>query len=199
MAEPPGVRASDAEREATMERLREAAGAGRLTLEELSDRLGAASEARSREQLAALVGDLPAEHGRSFAHPAVADGRVSSVFGDVCREGEWVVPPRSSWRSVFGDVVLDLRDAHVPGTDVEIDASSLFGDVDLLVPEGVVVEVRSRVVFGDVWQDAGQAAPFGAPRIVLTGSTVFGDVRVRARRLREALLARVPFGRLLSR
>ncbi len=193
------VRASDAERDATIERLREATGAGRLTLEELSDRIGAASEARTREQLAVLTADLPAQHGRSFAHAATDGGRVSSVFGDVCRQGEWVVPARSSWRSVFGDVVLDLRRAHVPGTDVAIDAGSLFGDVDLLVPEGVVVEVRARVTFGDVHQDAGQAAPFGAPRIVLTGGTVFGDVRVRARRLREALIERVPFGRLLSR
>lgn len=199
MPEPAAVRASDAEREATMERLREAAGAGRLTLEELADRIDSAGDARTRAELAALTGDLPNEHGRTFAHSAAPGSRVSSVFGDVCREGEWVVPVRSSWHSVFGDVILDLRDAHVANTDVEIDARSLFGDIDLLVPEGVVVEVRTRVTFGDVHQDAGQAAPFGAPRVILTGRTVFGDVRVRARRLREALLARVPFGRLLSR
>jgi hypothetical protein len=195
---PETLRASDAEREATMERLREAAGAGRLTLEELADRIEAAGEARTRADLAALTGDLPGQHGRSFAHDT-APGRVKSVFGDVCREGEWLVPVRSRWRSVFGDVVLDLRRAHVPGTDIEIEVRSLFGDVDVLVPDGVVVEVRSRVVFGDLHQDAGQAAPFGAPRVVLTGRAVFGDVRVRARRLREALVERVPFGRLLSR
>ncbi len=198
MPEPSSLRASDAERDATMERLRDAAGAGRLTLEELADRIEGAGEARSRAELAVLTDDLPGQHGRSFAHDTTP-GRVASVFGDVCRDGEWLVPARSSWRSVFGDVVLDLRQAHVPGTDVEIEVRSLFGDVDLLVPEGVVVEVRSRVVFGDLCQDAGQAAPFGAPRVVLTGRAVFGDVRVRARRLREALLARVPFGRLLSR
>lgn len=195
----PGVRASDAEREATMERLREAAGAGRLTLEELSDRLGAAGEARSREQLAALTRDLPGEHGRSFAHATAVHAQAATVFGDVRRDGEWLVPARSRWRTVFGDVVLDLRQAHVPAAEVTIAARSVFGDVDLLVPEGVVVEIRSRVVFGDVCQDAGQAAPFGAPRVVLTGGTVFGDVRVRAKRLREALLERVPFGRLLQR
>lgn len=193
------VRASDGEREETMERLREAAGAGRLTLEELTERLEAAAGARTREELAALTADLPGEHGRSFAHDGGGGATIATVFGDISREGEWLVPARSRWRSLFGDVVLDLRAAHVPDAYVEIEARSVFGDIDLLVPDGVIVEIRGRTRFGDVNQDAGHAAPFGAPRIVLTGGTTFGDIRVRARRLREALLERVPFGRLLSR
>jgi Domain of unknown function (DUF1707)/Cell wall-active antibiotics response 4TMS YvqF len=199
VADPPAMRASDAEREATMERLREAAGAGRLTLEELADRIDAAGEARSRGELETLTRDLPPEHDPALAHLVAAPSHVGSVFGDVQRHGRWVVPARSSWRSIFGDVVLDLREAHVPAALVEIEAQSVFGDVDLLVPEGVAVEVRGRAVFGDVCQDAGQSAGLGAPRVVLSGGTVFGDVRVRTRRLREALMERVPFGRLLSR
>jgi hypothetical protein len=38
------VRASDAEREAAIERLRHAAGEGRLTFEELADRIEVAAE-----------------------------------------------------------------------------------------------------------------------------------------------------------
>jgi hypothetical protein len=72
----------------------------------------------------------------------------------------------------------------VTGPEMQIDAGTIFGDVELLVPEGVEVEIRSRVLFGDIKQEAGETAPPGAPRIVLTGGTVFGDVRVRARRRR---------------
>lgn len=115
----------------------------------------------------------------------------SSVFGDLKRSGPWQLPARSGWSTVFGDVVLDLREARVPAGEIVIDARSVFGDVELLVPEGVLVEVRGRVFFGDVKQEAGLAATAGAPRIVLTGSTIFGDVRVRARRLRERLAARL--------
>ncbi len=111
----------------------------------------------------------------------------SSVFGDLKRSGPWQLPARSGWSSVFGDVVLDLREARVPAGEIAIDVRSVFGDVELLVPEGVLVEVRGRAFFGDVKQEAGLAASAGAPRIVLTGSTIFGDVRVRARRLRERL------------
>lgn len=117
-----------------------------------------------------------------------------SVFGDVKRSGAWAVPANSAWRTVFGDVVLDLREARVPGGEVTIDANTVFGDIDLLVPEGVVVDVRSRTFFGDLRHetgDVGPPAPPGAPRILLEGGTVFGDVKVRSRRLREKLARRL--------
>jgi len=52
------VRASDSERDATVERLREAAAEGRLTLEELTDRIEAASLAVMRSELVPLTTDL---------------------------------------------------------------------------------------------------------------------------------------------
>jgi hypothetical protein len=55
----PDVRASDAERENVVARLREHAAAGRLDVDELEDRVGAAYGARTRGDLAALLGDLP--------------------------------------------------------------------------------------------------------------------------------------------
>jgi cell wall-active antibiotic response 4TMS protein YvqF len=116
---------------------------------------------------------------------------MSTVFGDVRRAGAWKVPAESHWRSLFGDVVLDLREARVTAPEVTIDAGTIFGDVELLVPEGVVVEVRSRTLLGDVRQEAGELAAAGASREILTGGTVFGHVRVRARRLRERITERL--------
>ncbi len=54
-----GIRASDAEREHHVELLREHAAQGRLTIDELSERLDRAYAALTREQLAVLVDDLP--------------------------------------------------------------------------------------------------------------------------------------------
>ena len=183
----PDVRASDAERDHAVGVLRDAAAEGRLTFEELADRIGVASEARTRGELERVTADLPVP---AAPPPAVAAPNVSSLFGDVKRSGAWTVPEQSRWQSGFGDVVLDLREARVSAPVVTIDAATVFGDVDLLVPEGVLVEVNSRTLFGDVRQEAGDTAPAGAPRIVLVGGTVFGDVRVRARLLREKLAAR---------
>lgn len=58
--EPTPVLASDTERERAVERLREAVGEGRLTLEEFSERVGVAQLARTDRDLAALSRDLPA-------------------------------------------------------------------------------------------------------------------------------------------
>ena len=53
------VRASDAERDATVERLSQATGDGRLTLDEFSQRMERATTARTRGELDRLVTDLP--------------------------------------------------------------------------------------------------------------------------------------------
>jgi Domain of unknown function (DUF1707) len=55
------TRASDAEREAVVARLRNAAGEGRLTVDELDERCSAALSAVTVGDLGALVRDLPAE------------------------------------------------------------------------------------------------------------------------------------------
>jgi Domain of unknown function (DUF1707) len=56
----PDLRASDAERERTVEHLREHALAGRLTVDELDERCAHAYAAVTVSQLAELVEDLPA-------------------------------------------------------------------------------------------------------------------------------------------
>jgi hypothetical protein len=203
----PAIRASDAEREQTIERLRAAAGEGRLTLEELADRIETVAGSRTREDLELVTADLPRPDSGVVAMPqpvgsgvggtgsphqvVTAPTRNTAVFGDLKRAGPWQLPASSRWDTLFGDVKLDLREAQVPAGEIVIDVRTGIGDIELLVPEGVLVEVRAKTLFGDVKQDAGMAAPPGAPRIVLTGSTLLGDVRVQARRLRERLAERL--------
>ena len=67
---PLDLRVSDAERERVAQRLRLAAGEGRLTLEELDERVEAAYAARTGSDLAELTADLP-EAG-AYASTALA-------------------------------------------------------------------------------------------------------------------------------
>jgi uncharacterized protein DUF1707/cell wall-active antibiotic response 4TMS protein YvqF len=179
------IRASDAERDATVDQLRQAAAEGRLTLEELSDRVEAASEAVMRSELAALTSDLPAK--------TVVLGTVQTPdvrgMGDIKRTGAWAVPVENHFRTWMGNIKLDLRQAQISANETHIHAWSLFGNVDLLVPEGVEVDNRTRVQIGRLRHEAAPPTP-GAPRIVLTGGTFFGDVRIRHRRLWEKLVRR---------
>lgn len=59
MTDPSGIRCSDAERDETRQRLAEAAGEGRLTVDEAEERLIQATAARYREELAGTTADLP--------------------------------------------------------------------------------------------------------------------------------------------
>lgn len=61
--EQPAVRASDADRERVAARLRNSAVEGRLTPEELSDRLDVVLAARTMTELDAVITDLPREAG----------------------------------------------------------------------------------------------------------------------------------------
>jgi hypothetical protein len=70
------IRVSDAEREATAAELREHYAAGRLTTDELNERLDQALAAKTRGELTALMGDLP--HLRSRTAPLTGPGQPSA-------------------------------------------------------------------------------------------------------------------------
>ncbi|SFL23590.1 DUF1707 SHOCT-like domain-containing protein [Geodermatophilus ruber] len=177
---PPVVRASDADREATVTRLQTAVGEGRIDLHEFGERAGAAYAAVSTAELDALVADLPAD-----APPPVEivgtrmPETMTSVFGDIRVEGTAYVPRQAS--TVFGDVRLDLRNLRTDADRIELVLGTVFGDVDVIVAEGVDAELSGWTVFGD---KKTQLAPVprlaGTPRVVVRARTLFGDLRLRS-------------------
>ena len=177
------VRASDAEREAVVERLRVATVEGRLTLSELTERTEAAYTATTRGDLVPITADLPAGSG-SPATPARPDARadrewVVAVMGDSKRQGRWRVERPLAAVAVMGDVVLDLRGAEVPQGAVDITATAIMGDVKIYVPDGVDVQLSGIAVMGDK-RVMVREAPVGqtAPRVVVRATVVMGDVKV---------------------
>lgn len=174
------VRASDTDRDATVDLLREAAGEGRLTLEELSDRVEAAVKAVTRSDLMLLTGDLSTGGTVGVAtQPADVRG-----WGDVRRSGPWTVPAENSFRTWLGHIKLDLRDAQISATETHIHARALFGDINLIVPDGIAVELRARTRLGRTTLCVESGVP-GSRRIVLTGGTFSGSINVRHPRLWE--------------
>jgi hypothetical protein len=71
------LRASDADREQVAELLRHAAGDGRLLVDELEDRLGAALSAKTYAELDAIIADLPTSYS-SFSLDRPSAESVSS-------------------------------------------------------------------------------------------------------------------------
>src|SRR5690349_9922519 len=142
----PSVRASDADRQAAVARLQAALGEGRLTVDEFSQRAQAADEAVTTDQLDQLVADLPRE---APPHVEMVGQRtpeaVSSVFGDVKLAGRMSLPPQA--RTVFGDVRLDLRELRTDAHRVELTLGTVFGDVEVIVAEGVDAVLHGWTVF----------------------------------------------------
>ena len=181
MTDPDGVRASDSEREAIVERLRAASAEGRLSLEELVGRTGAAYSATTRGELAKVAVDLPEQASAPSTTQPARSQRMVSVFADVSRRGWWRAEGTVSPMTVFGDVELDLRQAAVPTGRVQISAVAPFGDIEVIVPDGVIVELSGFSLFGRKKVDVrGSNSTRSAPVVRVQGFTVFGSVLVRS-------------------
>ena len=135
-----GIRASDAERDATLERLSAATGDGRLTLEEFSQRMDRATTAKTRAELGRLVADLPTDPGA--AGSAVAErgpGRPSwhiSPIGGLSVAGPWRMERSVIVLSLIGGADLDLSQAQLAAPEVTLTKVSLVGGVRSGFPRG---------------------------------------------------------------
>ncbi len=74
------LRASDAERDRVEARLQHHYAVGRLTLTELEERVAVAYEARTREQLDALLRDLPGEADKPARPTNEIDSRLLIIL-----------------------------------------------------------------------------------------------------------------------
>ena len=126
-----GIRASDAERDATLERLSAATGDGRLTLEEFSQRMDRATTAKTRAELDRLVADLPI--GPGAAGSVVAGrglGRPSwqiSPIGGLSVSGPWRMERSVIVVSLIGGADLDLSQAQLAAPQVTLTKVSAAG------------------------------------------------------------------------
>src|SRR6266536_5797209 len=116
----PAVRASDADREQIVMRLRDASAEGRLTLEEFVERMTGAYEARTHADLEELTSDLPAGGGEGVLSRRRPTRFLFSMFGSTEREGRIRVRRNVACLTAFGNIDLDLRQATLEGDEITI-------------------------------------------------------------------------------
>ncbi|MFE7901256.1 DUF1707 domain-containing protein [Streptomyces sp. NPDC057424] len=142
----PEVRASHADRDRAVDVLRVAAGDGRLTLEELRERLEVALSARTVGELAVLTEDLPAVAVAGAEAEAEEVVRIRQEGASTRRDEGWVVPRRLEIRSAWGEVTLDFTDAVITHDTLDIDLDLRAGSLRLMTWPGVVVDTGGLVV-----------------------------------------------------
>lgn len=84
----------------------------------------------------------------------------------------------TSLSSAFGAIVLDLRDAQITG-DVEINASAIFGGIDIYLPYGVKVKTSNVPIFGGVSNKHTQAVDPAAPTVYINSTCMFGGIDIK--------------------
>ena len=137
------LRASHDDRDRVVEMLRVSAGDGRLTAEELDERLEQAMTARTYGELARLVADLPATGSAvSPAMPLLAKDvvRIDTRSGHVKRVDRWVVPQRMEVKVTSGHVLLDFTQAVITQPTLKLDVDVRSGHLKLLTRPGIVVD-----------------------------------------------------------
>lgn len=191
--DPSQMRISDADRQRVADVLRDAAGEGRLDLDELEERLELTWQAKTYGELVPITLDLQATG--PVPHPAAAPvrrtpssvpavGHHSSVaiMGDCKRRGVWQVPAQHSAFSLMGSVTLDLREAILSSHDTQINASAVMGDVKILVPAHMHVLVDGTPIMGDYGQAKDKVpAELGpdSPVVRVRGISLMGSVQVQ--------------------
>ena len=190
-----GLRIGHRERDAVAEVLREAAGDGRLSLDELDERLEAALQARTYADLDPLVVDLAVElpsrqltagsqlqpqrpplMGYAREDPLRLDAGMSSEK----RQGAWTVPPFVRINPGMGSVKLDCLDATPAAPVIEVEVVAGAGSIVIVLPDGWAADVdRLTNSWGSKAVKVSRDPAPGKPLLVFYGAVGLGSFKVR--------------------
>jgi Domain of unknown function (DUF1707)/Cell wall-active antibiotics response 4TMS YvqF len=199
------LRASDSDRERVADLLREAAAQGRIDMDELDERLEAVYGAKTYGELVPITRDLPADGASPRLVPSAAVAPAASsgalvvgsagptgsstaiaVMSGANRNGSWIVPKRFTAFAFWGGSVIDLREARFESAVTRIRATAIMGGVQVLVPEGVRVEVHGFGLMGGFNESGTKPATASdAPVVQIGGLAFWGGVLVRHMRRKK--------------
>ena len=194
--DPAQLRISDAERHQVAEILREAAGEGRLDIDELDQRLEATYAARTYADLVPITFDLPSHpHTRPVAKPVAASPEVVpgadreshfAILSGLSRKGVWVVPRQLTILAMMGGAELDLRRAKFAAPEVTITINAFMGGAQVIVGPSTRVQMEGTGIMG------GYSGPSGlveaeldeaSPVVRIKGFAIWGGVSVERKHL----------------
>ena len=194
------MRISNDDRERVARVLNDAMAEGRLTVNELEERLDKVYAAKTFGDLEPLLRDLPI--GQQASHltlppPAAGTspvplpanrigGRGTSsgavaIMSGADRKGVWTVPPTFTSFALMGGIEIDLTQAMFEEAETTIQAFAFMGGIEIRVPDDVAVQVNGvgfMGAFDNHTSNQGQPAP-GRPLVKVTGLAVWGGVDVK--------------------
>ena len=176
-------RASDSDRDRVVSVLRDHCAVGRLTLDEFSERTGAALVARTRGDLDAVLADLPTSLWPLAQVPRRRSRRwIVAVMGESESKGRWRLGEHTSVVAVMGECHLDLSQAEIDGPDIVITALGIMGSIEIVTPEGIDVDLTGMSIMGRRSLQVHDTPVLrGSPRILIRAFPIMGEVKVTTR------------------
>lgn len=119
-----------------------------------------------------------------------------SIFSENKKQGRWELPRHMRVLAIFGSAEVDLRDAVIgPGVSV-IEALTIFGNIEIIVPPEINVECDGDAFLGEFTMrrskrgPASVPAPLGAPVVQVIGDAFVATVAVHVKAPRETTTMR---------
>jgi hypothetical protein len=172
---PDGVverRAGNADREAVAERLRIAAGEGRIDLIELDERLDQAYGAKTYRELGVLVADLE--------DPETEVLVLKTRMTNIEQSGRWTVPRRIVAECKMLNITIDFTEATCAHREIAVEAACGSGSIRLIVPHGWGVRVDvSSTNTAHISNKATEQADPTAPTVTVIGHPRSGRIRIK--------------------
>ena len=193
--DPSLLRISDSDRHKVADVLRDAAGEGRIDLEELDERLELAWGAKTYADLVPITADLhlpthpqpasapvPRPAPGSAIVPTVGHASSTAIMGECKRQGVWSVPEHHSAFALMGSVLIDLRQAQLAARETQVNASTIMGEVKIIVPAHFNVVIDGTPIMGEFGHGKDKVpAEIGpdSPTIRVRGMAMMGSVTVQ--------------------
>ncbi|MEW2067871.1 DUF1707 domain-containing protein [Streptomyces sp. NPDC007346] len=171
------LRASHDDREAVVERLRDAAAEGRIDLDELDARLEQALTSKTYAELAVLTADLPSFDPPESQPPLVLKG---GMHGASRGPGRWEVPGHVIAHGGMGGVKIDFTRVECRFTEIAVEAYGETAGVTIVVPDGWAADTSGMDPgLGGLRDKTTPDRLPGTPLIRLTGSGGIAGVVIR--------------------
>jgi hypothetical protein len=188
-------------REVTVAALCEHFAADRLEMAEFEARLDVAHRARTPDELASLLSDLPSldrpaaapttaaravellnEGGRALGE-AVRESRTLVAFmSGIERRGHWAPARRNVVVAIMGGAELDFREVELPPGETEVFLFCLMGGAEIIVPPDLVVESNGIAIMGGFEHgSSGRRPRADAPVLRLNGVCITCGVEITVR------------------
>jgi Domain of unknown function (DUF1707) len=176
--------ASDQDRDQAVQILSQALVDGRITTSEHGERVSKVLAARYLAQLDEITEDIPSperlpaprsDSALAATGPARTHGLLRSTSLRPCGS----VPQLLRSGAVLGNAEIDLRDAAIPADGLDVKLWAYLGDVTVIVPPLVRVQLLATPILGQVENTLG-SAPRTGPVVRIRAWAIFGDISVRA-------------------